>query len=145
MKTNWLSRLPPYRFDQSEKLWAILLAAGALYVALFAYVPGFEKFGWPCLWKTCTGIECLGCGFTRACAALLAMNWNAAWSLNPLVFLVVPYLVWRAACIATGLLTRISLSATVPPFVRKTAFWIALVLAATYALLHFAGKLLVTL
>ena len=145
MKTNWLARLPPYRFDQREKLWAILLTAGALYVALFAFLPGFEKFGWPCLWKKCAGIECAGCGFTRACAALLTMNWKAAWSLNPLVFLVVPYLAWRAANIATGLGTRRSLSAAIPSLVRRVTFWAAVVLGGAYVLLHFGGKLLQSL
>ena len=145
MKTNGLARLPPYCFDQSEKLWAILLAAGSLYVTLFAYVPGFEKFGWPCLWKTCTGIECVGCGFTRACAALLAMNWKTAWSLNPLVFLIVPYLGWRAANIAIGLLTHRSLSAASPSLVRRVTFWAAVVLGGAYVLLHFGGRLLQSL
>lgn len=141
MKTNGLARLPPYRFDQSEKLWAILLAAGSLYVALFAYVPGFEKFGWPCLWKTCTGIECAGCGFTRACAALLAMNWKTAWSLNPLVFLIVPYLGWRAANIAIGLLTRRSVGAVVPARIRVAMLLATGTLVVYYALSSLAGQI----
>lgn len=123
-------------------MWSGVLLVGSLYIALFAFVPGFDRFAWPCLWKKCTGIECLGCGFTRACAALLAMNWKAAWSLNPLVFLVVPYLAWRAANIATGLLTSRSLSEIVPLPIRKITFWAALVLTGTYALLHLGEQLL---
>jgi hypothetical protein len=142
VNTGWLANLPPYRFDQGEKMWAGVLIVGSLYIALFAFVPGFDRFAWPCLWKTCTGIECVGCGFTRACAALLTMNWKAAWHFNPLVFLIVPYLAWRAACIATGFVTRRSLSAIVPPFVRKTAFWAAVVVASSYSLLLVVGKML---
>ena len=141
MKTDWLARLPPYRFDQREKLWAILLTAGALYVALFAFLPGFEKFGWPCLWKKCAGIECAGCGFTRACAALLTMNWKAAWNFNPLVFLVIPYLVWRAACIAIGLLTRRSVGAMVPARLRVAMLLAAGTAVVYYALSSFAGQI----
>jgi hypothetical protein len=140
MKTNWFARLPPSRFDQSEKLWAILLTAGALYVALFAYVPGFEKFGWPCLWKTCTGIECAGCGFTRACAAILTAQWRRAWELNPLVFLVLPYLGWRLLNILTGLCTGKSLNTVIPWRVRRAGFWISTTLAVFYALVRISQQ-----
>jgi hypothetical protein len=144
MIAGWLTNLPPYRFDQGEKMWAGVLIVGSVYIALFAFVPGFDRLAWPCLWKKCTGIECVGCGFTRACAALLAMNWKAAWHFNPLVFLVVPYLGWRAANIATGLLTRISLSATVPLPIRRIMFWAAVVLTGSYVLLHFGAIFLPT-
>lgn len=142
---RWLGNLPPYRFDQTEKLWLAAIVAGVIYVALFAFVPGFENFGWLCLWKQGAGIECAGCGFTRACAALLVMNWKAAWHFNPLVFLIVPYLAWRTACIATGLLTRRATGAIIPSLVRKTAFWAAVVIVGSYALLHLRGKLLANL
>lgn len=128
MKNSWLARLPPYRFDQGEKLWAILLAAGALYVALFTFVPGFDRFGWPFVWKHCTGIECAGCGFTRACAALIRMDWSAALSFNPLVFLVSPFLGWKLLEITFGLGTGKSLQAVIPRACRFL-FIVSLIIA----------------
>lgn len=114
MKTGWLANLPPYRFDQSEKVWGGVLIVGALYIALFAFVPGFDRLAWPCLWKKCTGIECVGCGFTRACAALIRMDWTAALRFNPLVFLVAPFLGWKLLEITFGLGTGKSLQAVIP-------------------------------
>lgn len=102
---RWLRNLPPYHFDQTEKLWLAAILAGVIYVALFAFVPGFENFGWPCIWKRSTGVECLGCGFTRSCGALAKLEWRAAFMLNPLVYIVVPLLAVKAALILAGLAT----------------------------------------
>jgi len=143
MKPGWFARLPPYRFDQSEKLWAVLLAAGSLYIALFALLPGFEKFGWPCVWKHSTGIECAGCGFTRACAAILTAQWQHAWELHPLVFLVLPYLGWRLLNILAGLCTGRSLNTVIPWRVRKAVFWTAVAFVTVYASVHIARQITV--
>jgi hypothetical protein len=109
-----LAQLPPYRFDQSEKVWAAIIAIGLIYVACFAFIPGFDRFGWPCFWKQLTAAECAGCGFTRACAALIQMDWTAALHFNPLVFLVAPFLGWKLLEITFGLGTGRSLQAVIP-------------------------------
>lgn len=44
----------------------------------------------PCLWKLLTLYECPGCGLTTAMVHLLRLDPAAAYSSNPLVFLVLP-------------------------------------------------------
>jgi hypothetical protein len=105
MKALWFQKLPPYRFDQTEKLWLAFIGSGIVYVGLFTFVPDFENFGWPCVWKSSTGFECLGCGFTRSCGAMARLEWKAAFTLNPLVYLIVPVLILKLAFILTSFAT----------------------------------------
>ncbi|NCS93156.1 MAG: DUF2752 domain-containing protein [Leptospira sp.] len=41
-----------------------------------------------CLVKYLTGLECLGCGMTRAFWYILHGEFSEAWKMNPLVFVV---------------------------------------------------------
>ena len=45
-----------------------------------------------CLVKYLTGLECLGCGMTRAFWYILHGEFSEAWKMNPLVFVVFPIL-----------------------------------------------------
>lgn len=130
---RWLRNLPPYHFDQTEKLWLAAIVAGVIYVALFAFVPGFENFGWPCLWKQGAGIECAGCGFTRACAALMKTKWSTALHHNPLVFLVVPLVAWKLVQLILGLASGHSLQSVIPRACKR--FFVATLFFASLALL----------
>lgn len=65
-----------------------LLAAGVGY-ALFCRTTGLAV---PCLFRTITGLSCPGCGVTRMCLALLALDLPAAWAFNPGLFLLLPIL-----------------------------------------------------
>jgi len=141
MKVLWFQNLPPYRFDQTEKLWLAFIVIGFVYLGLFALVPGFENFGWPCLWKHSIGTECAGCGFTRACAAILTAQWQRAWELHPLVFLVAPYLGWRALNILAGLSSGKSLDAAIPWEVRRAVLWTAVTLISVYVLVRVARQI----
>ena len=44
----------------------------------------------PCLWKTLLGIECPGCGMTRAFIDILTLDFRGALLSNPLIFVVLP-------------------------------------------------------
>ena len=49
----------------------------------------------PCLWSLLFNVNCFGCGITRAIEELVFRhNVVIAWQINPLVFAVVPALMW---------------------------------------------------
>ena len=48
----------------------------------------------PCLWKTFFGIECSGCGLTSSIIEILKGNFQFAWEINKLTFLVFPLLLF---------------------------------------------------
>lgn len=48
---------------------------------------------WRCPFAWVSGHPCPTCGFTRATRALLHGDFGAAWSLQPLVFVALPWLV----------------------------------------------------
>lgn len=44
----------------------------------------------PCVWKSCFGFHCPGCGLTTAFVALLKLNFTDAFKANWLIFLILP-------------------------------------------------------
>tara|TARA_B110000858_G_C17758835_1_gene453457 strand:- start:155 stop:448 length:294 start_codon:yes stop_codon:yes gene_type:complete len=48
----------------------------------------------PCLWKIFFGIECSGCGVTSSIIEILKGNFQFAWEINKLTFLVFPLLLF---------------------------------------------------
>ena len=68
------------------KIFAVILAAGGLY-ALFYLKTGI---GIPCMFRLVTGLKCPGCGVTHMCAALLHMDFKAAWESNSAIFSMLP-------------------------------------------------------
>ena len=79
----------------------------------------------PCPVLTITGLECPGCGMTRACVAIARGELSAAWSLHPFAFLLIPLaLLWALFPERSrGLWWR------VPALVRSTAVALALACA----------------
>ena len=68
----------------------VMLPALVIYGCLVEPLAGFG--GLPCLWKLCFGIECPGCGLSRADSLLMRGHVRDALALN---WLIVP--VWSAA------------------------------------------------
>lgn len=64
----------------------LLLAAGAW--ILFTFPPAAHSFYPRCVFRTVTGLECPGCGSTRALHALLHGRIGEAFRFNPLLFAV---------------------------------------------------------
>jgi hypothetical protein len=48
----------------------------------------------PCLFKTYTGLSCLGCGMTRAFQSLIQFDFHAAVAYNPLIIIILPGGIW---------------------------------------------------
>jgi hypothetical protein len=70
-------------------IWGALFA-GAAYVFLFE--PGKTGFFPVCLFRLFTGLTCPGCGSTRAMHYLLHGHLQAAFTLNPLLIIGLPFL-----------------------------------------------------
>lgn len=66
-------------------------ALGAMGV-LYASDPATSHQFPPCPFHYCTGFYCPGCGTLRALHSLLHGNLPAAWSLNPLLVISIPFI-----------------------------------------------------
>ena len=72
-------------------LW-LTIAAGS--VLLFVLEPGKSALFPLCPFRALTGFTCPGCGSTRGLHQLLHGNLGAAFQLNPLLILALPFLVY---------------------------------------------------
>lgn len=82
---------PPARRGLLLLLITAVIAAGGL---LFFFNPVEHQFYPICFFHTATGLQCPGCGGTRALHQLLHGNVLAALHLNALVVVAVPLLAW---------------------------------------------------
>ncbi len=76
---------------QAALVWATL-AATAIY--LFIFEPGKSGFFLVCPFRALTGFTCPGCGSTRGLHRLLHGDVIAAFELNPLLILSLPFLLF---------------------------------------------------
>jgi hypothetical protein len=93
----------PQRKSHVGYQWFMLLGAMAVLAAaaLLRLEPGGKvempgAGGLPalCMWKSTVGINCPGCGLTRAFVAIAHGQWTAAWKFNgasPFIFALVVY------------------------------------------------------
>jgi hypothetical protein len=72
-------------------IWGLLISA-AIYVFLFE--PGKSGFFPLCPFRLLTGLTCPGCGSTRAMHQLLHGHFEAAFMLNPLFLIALPFLAY---------------------------------------------------
>ena len=80
-----------YRRSTVIAIWSLLLA-GAAYLYLFE--PGKTGFFPVCLFRLVTGLQCPGCGSTRAAHQILHGHFITAFELNPLFLLAIPFLLF---------------------------------------------------
>jgi hypothetical protein len=80
-----------YRRSSVIAIWSLLIA-GATY--LFVFEPGMSGFFPVCLFRLLTGLTCPGCGSTRAMHQLLHGHVLAAFMLNPLFLIAIPFLLF---------------------------------------------------
>jgi len=80
-----------YRRSTVIGIW-LLLAAGAAY--LFVFEPGKTGFFPTCPFRNLTGFNCPGCGTTRALHHILHGHFEAAFMLNPLLLLGLPFILF---------------------------------------------------
>lgn len=80
-----------YRRTTVIALWGLMISA-AIY--LFSFQPGKTGFFPSCPFRFLTGLQCPGCGITRALHNLLHGHLATAFTLNPLFVIALPFLVF---------------------------------------------------
>jgi len=80
-----------YRRSTVAVIWSLLIA-GAAY--LFFFEPGKTGFFPLCPFRFLTGFTCPGCGGTRALHQILHGNFETAFTLNPLLLIAIPFLLF---------------------------------------------------
>ena len=79
------------------KIVAVLKLGTLILLPIFLYAIPAEKIfegETICLIKRCFGVECWGCGTTRAVFSLLYGKVAQAWEYNRLIIIVFPLLLW---------------------------------------------------
>jgi hypothetical protein len=83
-----------------QKRWLLAALTGMLLAGaavLFVFDPAASRLFPPCLFHKLTGLYCPGCGSLRALHSLLNGNLKAALSLNPLMLLCLPFVLYAFA------------------------------------------------
>lgn len=92
-----------------------LVAGGIVAGALYLFDPTTTGW-WPrCWFRELTGWQCAGCGLSRALHCAVRGDWTAAWQLNPLWWLAIPWAVamWRASAEQRRWLSALALAGAV--------------------------------
>ena len=80
-----------YRRSTVVAIW-LLIIAGAAY--LFFFEPGKSGLFPGCPFRFLTGFTCPGCGTTRALHQILHGDFYTAFTLNPLLLLAIPFVLF---------------------------------------------------
>lgn len=108
---------------------AILVVCLAVLIALFTLDPGKTRLLPPCPFRAMTGLDCPGCGSTRAVHEILHGDPVAAVRMNPLLLLYSPF-------VGQFILSAVSLVATGRPLpesrVRASMTWLVLCTIAAF-------------
>ena len=74
-------------------LWVVLFVLAGLLYALFVKIAGF---GYPCFFHLITGLNCPGCGITRAAMCILNFDFIGAIKANAFLIPIVLFVGWIA-------------------------------------------------
>ncbi len=116
--------------NHRQKMFLIVvLAAGTSALAmLLLFDPATSGLFPPCPLRYFTGWYCPGCGSLRAMHQLLHGNLRAAWALNPLAVLLLPFLIYGAASYASRELRGKYLPQVFLPAIYIRALYAAIIL-----------------
>lgn len=91
-----------------KRLLRVALIGGGLLALLVGYGVFYNVtgFGIPCMLHEVTGLECPGCGLTRAIAAVVRLDLAAAFGFNALWPLYAAYFLWGGLGMAMAYVKR---------------------------------------
>jgi hypothetical protein len=124
--TAWVETTDRGRQSRRLMLTILILAAGLLLGLLWWFDPA-ESHLPLCTFRVLTGLQCPGCGATRATHELLHGRLLAAWNYNALWVLMLPVVVYAAASELRLLGGRRPLPGNLA---RQPWFWVAIVASA---------------
>lgn len=85
-----------------EALLVVVFAGGVLFHGFGIDLLAHSVYGIPCMVHWLSGIECPGCGMTRALVLTSQFEWRAALEMNALVFLLLGFAVLRVGIECIG-------------------------------------------
>ena len=132
-KVETKSSKPPVRRAPHWSWLMAGLALGAVALLLYQFNPAQHALYPRCMFYQMTGLQCPGCGGLRAAHQLLHGHWNAAFRLNPMLFLFLPVLFWYALRAAVRQATGRELPAI---FNRRGWLWMLLVLVVLFGIVR---------
>ena len=112
--------------------WLIALVSLLAAATLLAFDPSRFHFYPLCLFHSATGLLCPGCGSLRALHQLLRGHVVAAFHLNPLLMVCLPFFLWYAAARVNRRLKGLPAAGRLRPF----WFWLFLVVALVFGVLR---------
>jgi hypothetical protein len=119
-----------HRWRTHWLLVAMLAAAAVAVVMLRVFDPATSGVFPPCPVRYLTGWHCPGCGSLRAIHQLLHGNLRAAWAMNPLTVVLLPFLTYGLASHALDEIRATGLRCPSLPRFFLTAVWIHALCAA---------------
>jgi Protein of unknown function (DUF2752) len=124
LNTAAIATPPKLRTAPRPAAWSWLMAGAVLAgtAGLYFVDPARHEI-YPCLLRATTGLRCPGCGGLRATHQLLHGHLSAAWNLNPLAVLLVPFYALLACQVGLGLVHGRGLRWTTP---RPALIWLGL-------------------
>ncbi|MBK7008635.1 MAG: DUF2752 domain-containing protein [Saprospiraceae bacterium] len=92
-------------FYTALKKYLLWLVVASPFILMLLPADFFDNGTTVCISQSLAGVECYGCGLTRATMHLLHFDFLTAWHFNKLVYIVTPllFLFWlKAAYIVLG-------------------------------------------
>ena len=135
MNATAVAAPPKLRPPARRAWWSLLVLGGALAGGglLFAFNPADHALYPACWLYATTGLKCPGCGGLRATHELLHGHLAAAWDLNPLAVLLLPFWAGLGLHAALTLLRGRGLPGAVP---RPAVIWLAAVAVVAFGILR---------
>jgi hypothetical protein len=131
-----LQNRPPHKIRPGERLLLVSVAVALVAVAaglLRAFNPATTWFFPPCPFRALTGYLCPGCGTLRALHQLFNGHPVAAFRLNPLMVLLLPYVGYSVASSASETVFGRPLPHV---FIRPVYIWMLLAMMILFWILR---------